>query len=124
MQTECGWRSLCALSEYKREPVTPSPLSIDTPADKKNLPVKNRFENALNQERTEVAEGKRVEEVLSEPEEDMDIGATPAKEIVPGNYSPGTTWEMIQDLSGEERANTATPPLGSPRKKLRFTTWK
>ena len=65
-----------------------------------------------------MAEGERVEEVLSEPEEDMDIGATPAKEIVPGNYSPGTTWEMIQDLSGEERANTATPPLGSPRKNL------
>ena len=43
---------------------------------------------------------------------------TRAEEIVPGSYSPGTTRELLQDLSGEEWADTATPTLGSPRKKL------
>ena len=41
---------------------------------------------------------------------------TRAEEIVPESYSPGTTRELLQDLSGEEWADTATPTLGSPRK--------
>ena len=57
-------------------------------------------------------------ETISEPEEDIDIRANPAEEIVPGRYSPGTTHELLQDLSGEEWAGTATPHLGSPRKNL------
>ena len=47
-----------------------------------------------------------MDETLSEPEEDMDIGATPAGEIVPGN------------LSAEKWVDTATPPLGSLQKNL------
>ena len=35
-----------------------------------------------------------------------------------GNFSPGTTRELLQDLSGDDWADTATPPLGSPRKNL------
>ena len=48
----------------------------------------------------------------------MDTGSTPAEEIVSVNCSPGTTRELPQDLRGEEWADTATPPLGSPRKNL------
>ena len=107
------------LTEYKLpDPAMPSPLLVDTPEDKRSLPVKVRFENALKRERPEVMEGEKMNETLSEPEEDMDIGATPNEEIVPGNYSPGTTRKLLQDLRGEDWADTATPPLGSSRKNL------
>ena len=57
-----------------------------------------------------------MDETLSETEKDIVIRANPDEEIVPGNYSPGTTQELLQHLSGEEWADTATPSLGSPRK--------
>ena len=63
-------------------------------------------------------EGERMDETLSEPEEEMIIGATPAEDIVPGNYSPGISRELVQDLTGEEWTDTATPSLRSPRKNL------
>ena len=108
------------LTEYDQsDPVMPSNLSIDTPGDKRNLPVENKLEDALKKERSEVIEKKKMDETLSEPQEAMDIGATPAEEIVrKRNYSPGTTRELLQDLSGEEWADTATPPLGYPQKNL------
>ena len=46
-----------SLTEYKQDPVTSSPLSIDTLGDQRNLPVENRFEDTLKRERTEVTEG-------------------------------------------------------------------
>ena len=89
------------LTEYKlADPAMPSPLLVDTPGDKRSLPVKVRFENALKRERPEVMEGEKRNETLSEPEKD--IGATPNEEIVPGNYSPGTTRKLLQDLRGED----------------------
>ena len=49
-----------SLTEYKEQaPVTPLPLSIDTPGDKRNIPVESRFENALKRERPEVTEGEK-----------------------------------------------------------------
>ena len=38
------------------------------------------------------------------------------------NFSPCTTRELLQDLSGEgeDSADTATPPLGSPQKNLKL----
>ena len=50
----------------------------------------NRFVNDLKREHaTEVIEGERKEEALSDAEEDIHSGATPAEEAV------------LQDLSGE-----------------------
>ena len=67
----------------------------------------NRFENDLNREpATEVIEGEIKDESLSDPEEDIHTGATPAEEAV------------LQELNGEEWADTATPPLDSPRNNL------
>ena len=72
----------------------------------------NRYENALKREHaTEVIEGERKEEALSDPEEDIHTGATPAEEAV------------LQDLSDEEWADTVTPPLDSPRKNLQLQLW-
>ena len=61
--------------------------------------------------------GKK-EKVLSEPEEDMNTRAIPAEEMIAGSYSPGTTRVFLQELSGEEWPDTATPTLGSSRKIL------
>ena len=110
------WMQLALSMLPTGNPATPFPLSIDTPGDKRNLPVENRFEDTLKKKKSEVIEKEKMNETLNEPEEDFDIGATPAEEIVPGNYSPGTTRELLQDLSGEEWADTATQSLGSPRK--------
>ena len=72
-----GWPFYVALTEYERtNHVTPSPLSIDLPGDKRNLPVENRLKDALKRERSEVTEGEKMEEALSEPEKDMDTGTT------------------------------------------------
>ena len=46
------------LTEYKAaDPTTPSPLSVETPADKRSLPVENRFTEAL--ERDQAVSGER-----------------------------------------------------------------
>ena len=61
------------LTEYKRlNPFTTSPLSVRTPGYKRNLSVKSRFEDALKRKRSETTEGERMEEALSEAEEEMD----------------------------------------------------
>ena len=72
--------------------------------------MKGRFEDALKRERPEVMEGEKIDETLSEPEDKIDIGTTPTEEKVPGIYSPGTTRELLQNLSGEDWADTATAP--------------
>ena len=48
----------------------------------------------------------------------MKVRNTPDGGTTNRKFSPGTTRELLQELSGDDWANTATPPLGSPRKNL------
>ena len=100
------------------DPATPSPLSVDTPGDKRSFPVEGRFEDALKRDSPEAGEGEEMDETLTEAEEEMEIIATPNEEVVPGNFSPVTTRELLQDLIGDHWTDTATPSLGSLRKNL------
>ena len=105
-----------ALTEYKRlDPATPSPLSVDTPGDKRSGPVEDRFKRILERRRAE-SEEESMDETLSEAGEDMEVGNTP--EPRPSGEEL-TTQELLKDLSEENWADTATPPLTpSPRKNL------
>ena len=105
-----------ALTEYKRlDPATPSPLSVDTPGDKRSGPVEDRFKRILERRRVE-SEEESMDETLSEAGEDMEVGNTP--EPKPSGEEL-TTQELLKDLSEENWADTATPPLTpSPRKNL------
>ena len=69
----------------------------------------------LEREPAESGEGESMDETLSESEEEMEVGKTPDQGAVERDF---TTQELQQDLSGDDWANTATPPLGSPRKNL------
>ena len=80
--------------------------------------MENRFEDALDREQPESGEEERMNETLSEAGEDMELGATPNEKMVTGVFSPGTTRELLQDLSADYWAYTVTPPLGSSRKNL------
>ena len=104
-----------SLTEYKAmDAETPSPLSVDTPGDKRRIPVESRFKDALDRDQPETGEGERMDETG----EEMELGATPNEEMASGNFSPGTTRELLQDFSDDDWADTATRPLGSPRKNL------
>ena len=105
-----------ALTEYKKlDPATPSPLSVDTPGDKRSGPVEDRFKRILERRRNE-SEEESMDETISEAGEDMEVGNTPE----PGPSGEElTTQELLKDLSEENWADTATPPLTpSPRKNL------
>ena len=105
-----------ALTEYKKlDPTTPSPLSVDTPGDKRSGPAEDRFKKILERRRHE-SEQESMDETLSEAGEDMEVGNTPE----PGPSGEElTTQELLKDLSEENWADTATPPLiPSPRKDL------
>ena len=105
------------LNEYKvADPTTPSPLSVGVPGDKRSLPVENRFTDAPEWDQAESGEGESMDETLSEAGEEM--GNTLDEGATNRDFSPGTTSELLQDLSGDDWANTTTPPLGSPRKNL------
>ena len=105
-----------ALTEYKKlDPVTPSPLSVGTPGDKRSNPVENRFRDALENKQAESEEGESMDETLSEAGEEMEVGNTPEQDPAERDF---ITKELLQDLNGDDWANTATPPLGSPRKDL------
>ena len=107
------------VTEYKTaDPTTPSPLSVGTPGVRRNLPVENRFNAALEMNQPESGEGESMDETLSEAGEEMEVGNTPDGGATNRDFSPGTTRELLQELNGEDWANTATPPLGSPRKNL------
>ena len=97
-----------ALTEYKKQdPATPSPLSVGAPGDKTSGPVETRFRDVLERRRAE-SEGESMDETLSEAGEEMEVGNTDF-----------TTQVLLKDLSGDDWANTATPPLtSSPRKNL------
>ena len=105
-----------ALTEYKKpDPATPSPLSLGTPGDKRSGPVEDRFKRILERRRIESGE-ESMDETLSEAGEDMEVGNTPEPKPSVEEF---TTQELLRDLSGENCADTATPPLTpSPRKNL------
>ena len=105
-----------ALTEYKKpDPTTPSPLSVGTPVDKSSGPVEDRFRRILERRRVESGE-ESMDETLSEAEEDMEVGNTPEPKPSEEEFA---TQELLKDLSGENWADTPTPPLtSSPRKNL------
>ena len=106
-----------ALTKYKKQdPATPSPLSVGTPEYKRSGPVETRFRDVLERRRAE-SEGESMDETLSETGEEMELGNTPEQKPAEKNFT--THQELLQDLSGDDWANTATPPLtSSPRKNL------
>ena len=105
-----------ALTEYKKTgPTTPSPLSVGTPGDKRSGPVEDRFRRILERRGVESGE-ESMDETLSEAGEDMEVGNTPEPKPSEEEFN---TQELLKDLSGENWADTATPPLtSSPRKNL------
>ena len=105
-----------ALTEYKKlDPAAPSPLSVGTPGDKRSHFVKNRFRDALEKEQAESGEGESKDETLSEAGEEMEVGNTPDQDPAERDF---IAQELMQDLSGDDWPNTATPPMGSARKDL------
>ena len=108
---------LCkALTEYKKsDPATPSPLSLGTLGDKRSGPVEDRFIRILERRRAE-SEEESMDETLSEAGEEMEVGNTPEPKQAEEGF---TAHELLKDLSGDDWADTATPPLtSSPRKNL------
>ena len=105
-----------ALTEYKKPDLTtPSPLSVGTPGDKRSGPVEDRFRRILERRRVESGE-ESMDKTLSEAGEDMEVGKTPEPKQSEEEF---TTQELLKDLSGENWADTPTPPLtSSPRKNL------
>ena len=71
--------------------------------------MENRFEEALERYQPESGEEERLDEILSEAGEDMELGATPNEEVVHGNFSPGTTRELLHDLSGHSHTTLWIP---------------
>ena len=108
-----------SFTEFKTaDPTTPLPLYVETPGDRRNLPVENRTTAALERNQPESGEGKSMDETLSEAGEEMEVGKTTDGGATNNEFIPGTTCELLQELSVEDWANTATPPLGSPQKNL------
>ena len=105
-----------ALTEHKKQdPATPSPLSVGTSGDKRSGPVENRFRDILERRRAE-SEAVSMDGTLSETGEEMEVGNTPEPEPAEEDF---TTQELLQDLSGDDWADRATPPLtSSPWKNL------
>ena len=105
-----------ALTENKKlDPSTPSPLSVGTLGDKMSHPVENRFRNAPEKEHAGSGEDESMDETLSEAGEEMEVGNTPDQDQAERDF---TMHELLQDLSGDDWANTATPTLGFPRKDM------
>ena len=108
--------SYVALSEYQKlDPATPSPLSVGTPGDRRSNPVEDRFKDALERGKAESEDGESMDETLSEAGEEMEVGNTPDLIATERDF---TTHELLQEMSGDDCANTATPPLGSHRNDL------
>ena len=105
-----------ALTEYKKQdPATPSSLSVGTPVDKRSGPVEDRFRKILERRQAESGE-ESMDETLSETGEEMEVGNTPEPKPAEVDF---TAQELLQDLSGDDWADTATPSLtSSPRKNL------
>ena len=105
-----------ALTEYKKsDPAKPSTLSVGSPGDKRSGPVEDRFKKILERRRAE-SEEESMDETLSEAGEEIEVGNTPEPKQAEEDLS---AQELLKDLSGEDWADTATPPLNSsPRKNL------
>ena len=105
-----------ALTEYKKQdPAAPSPLSVGTPGDRRSGPVEDRFRKILERRRDE-SEEDCMDETLSETGEEMEAENTPEPKPAEEDF---TAQELLQDLSRDDWADTATPPLtSSPRKNL------
>ena len=80
--------------------------------------MENRFTAALEPNQPESGERKRMDETLSQAREETEVGNTPDRGAKNGEFSRIITRELLQELSGDDWANTATTPLGSPRKNL------
>ena len=103
-----------ALTEYKKEdPATPSPLSVGTPGNKRSGPVEDRFRKILEKRRAE-SEEESMDETLSETGEEMKVGNTLEPKPAEEDF---TAQELLQDLNGDDWADTATPPLTSSTRK-------
>ena len=50
-----------------------------------------------------------MDETLSEAGEEMEVRNTPDGGATNRDFSPGTTHELLQDLSGDDWAHTITP---------------
>ena len=71
----------------------------------------------LEREQTESRQMESMDETLSETGEEMEVGKIPDQGAAERVF---TTQELLQDLSGDDWANTTTPPLRSPRKNLKL----
>ena len=105
-----------ALTEYKKQdPATPSPLSVGTLGDERSGPVEDRYRKILERRRAE-SEEESLDETLSETGEEIEVGNTSEPKPAEEDF---TAQELLQDLSGDDWADTATPPLtSSPRTNL------
>ena len=74
------------LTEYE----TADPTT-GTPGDRRNLPVENRFTDALKRDQLESGEGESMDETLSEAGEEMQLGNTPDGWATNREFGPGTT---------------------------------
>ena len=69
-----------------------------------------------DEKRRAESEAESLDETLSETGKEMELGNTPEPKPAEEDF---TTQELLQDLSGDDWADTATPPLtSSPRKNL------
>ena len=118
------WRELdaigsfyVALTEYKKQdPATPSPLSVGTAGDKRSGPVEDRFRKILERRQAESGEESMDENLSETGGGEMEVGNT--SEPKPAEVDL-TAQELLRDLSGDDWADSATPPLtSSPRKNL------
>ena len=88
---------------------------MGTPGDKRSGPVEDRFRKILERRQAESGE-ESMDETLSEAGEEMEVGNTPEPKPAEVDF---TAQELLQDLSGDDWADTAVPPLtSSPRKNL------
>ena len=61
--------------------------------------MENRFTEMLEKDQAESGEGESMDETLSQAGEKMEAGNTPEEVATNRNFSPGTTRELLQDLS-------------------------
>ena len=85
-----------ALTEYKKTgPATPSPLSVDTPGDKRSGPVEDRVRRILERREAESGE-ESMDETLSEAGEDMEVGKHTGAEAIGGRVHHARTVERSE----------------------------
>ena len=103
-----------ALTECKKQDsAKPLLLSVGTPGDKRSGPVEDRFRKILARRQAESGE-ESMDETLRETGEEMEVGNSPGPKPAEVDF---TAQELLQDLSGDNWADTATPPLTSSLRK-------